>query len=190
MNGFYRVASCVPVLRVADPVFNTREILKRYLEADAHGCALVLFPELCVTGYTCGDLFEQRTLLEAAEKAVAELARATAGRHAILVVGTPVRLGSRLFNGAAVLGQGRLLGLPLKEYLPNYREFYEKRQFRSAREYELVYVHRTVYDGAVTPSGELDGGRFWTRREILGNLGKGVFTPNFEGEVKLLFPSL
>lgn len=150
MNGFYRVASCVPVLRVADPVFNTREILKRYLEADAHGCALVLFPELCVTGYTCGDLFEQRTLLEAAEKAVAELARATAGRHAILVVGTPVRLGSRLFNGAAVLGQGRLLGLPLKEYLPNYREFYEKRQFRSAREFAGETVD---FAGFTAPAG-------------------------------------
>ena len=62
--------------------------------------------------------------------------------------------------------------------------------FRSAREYVLVYVHRTVYDGAVTPSGELDGGRFWTPGEIRANLGKGVFTPNFEGEVKLLFPSL
>ena len=62
--------------------------------------------------------------------------------------------------------------------------------FRSAREYELVYVHRTVYDGEVTPSGELDGGRFWMPGEIRANLGKGVFTPNFEGEVKLLFPSL
>ena len=60
--------------------------------------------------------------------------------------------------------------------------------FRSEREYELVYVHRAVYDGEVYPSGELDGGRFWTREEIRENLGKGVFTPNFEGEVPLLFP--
>ena len=60
--------------------------------------------------------------------------------------------------------------------------------FRSEREYELVYVHRTVYEGEVHPSGELDGGRFWTREEIRENLGKGVFTPNFEGEVPLLFP--
>ena len=60
--------------------------------------------------------------------------------------------------------------------------------FRSEREYELVYVHRAVYDGEVHPSGELDGGRFWTREEIRENLGKGVFTPNFEGEVPLLFP--
>ncbi len=135
MNGFTRVATCVPALQVANPAFNAGEIRSLYLEADARSAALVLFPELSITGYSCGDLFEQNILLNAAEKAVADLTRATIGRRSVLVVGTPVRIGSRLFNAAAVIANGSILGMPFKEYLPNYREFYEKRQFRSGREF-------------------------------------------------------
>ena len=135
MNGFTRVATCVPTLQVANPAFNAGEIRTLYLEADARSAALVLFPELSITGYSCGDLFEQNILLNAAEKAVADLTRATIGRRSVLVVGTPVRIGSRLFNAAAVIANGSILGMPFKEYLPNYREFYEKRQFRSGREF-------------------------------------------------------
>ena len=134
MNGFLRLASCVPVLRVGDPAFNAARIRERYLEADAAGAAIAVFPELAVTGYSCGDLFESRALLDAAERELLALARATEGRRSLLVVGAPLRIGARLFNAAAVLGGGRVLGLPLKENLPNYREFQEKRWFRPAHE--------------------------------------------------------
>ena len=136
MNGFTRLAACVPELRVGDPAFNAARILELYRKAEAGGAAVAVFPELAVTGYTCGDFFENRSLLAAAERELLALARATEGRRALLVAGVPLRVGARLFNAAAVLGGGRVLGLPLKEYLPNYREFYEKRQFRSVREFE------------------------------------------------------
>ena len=150
MNGFLRLASCVPVLRVGDPAFNAARIRERYLEADAAGAALAVFPELAITGYSCGDLFGNRALLEAAERELLALARATEGRRALLVCGVPLRVGARLFNAAAVLGGGRILGLPLKEYLPNYREFYEKRQFRSVREFADGAIR---LGGADVPAG-------------------------------------
>ncbi|MBR1837610.1 MAG: NAD(+) synthase, partial [Kiritimatiellae bacterium] len=136
MNGFTRIAACVPSLRPGDPSFNAARILELYRRAEAGGAAIALFPELSVTGYSCGDLFENRALVAAAEREILALARATEGRRALLVCGFPLRAGPRLFNAAAVLGTGRVLGVPIKEYLPNYREFYEKRQFRSVREFQ------------------------------------------------------
>ena len=150
MNGFLRLASCVPALRVGDPSFNAARILELYRRAEEEGAAIAVFPELSVTGYTCGDLFENRILLAAAERELLALARATEGRRALLVCGVPLRVGARLFNAAAVLGGGRVLGLPLKEYLPNYREFYEKRQFRSVREFADGAIR---LGGADVPAG-------------------------------------
>ncbi|MBR1609300.1 MAG: NAD(+) synthase, partial [Kiritimatiellae bacterium] len=150
MNGFTRIAACVPSLRPGDPSFNTARILELYRRAEAAGAAIALFPELSVTGYSCGDLFENRALLAAAERETLALARATEGRRTLLVCGFPLRAGARLFNAAAVLGAGRVLGLPFKEYLPNYREFYEKRQFRSVREFSGETVR---FGGADVPAG-------------------------------------
>ncbi len=135
MNGFHRLAAAVPVLRVGDPEYNVAQMLELYARACDEGAAVVVFPELAVTGYSCGDMFEQRALLAAAETALARFVAATTGRRTLAIAGTPLRVGSRLFNAAAVMGGGRLLGLPLKEHLPNYREFYEKRQFRPAHEF-------------------------------------------------------
>ena len=145
MNGFFRIAACSPLLRPGDPAFNAARIREAYGAAADSGAAVVVFPELSVTGYTCGDFFENRALLAAAERELLGLARATAGRAALLVCGVPLRVGPRLFNAAAVLGRGRVLGLPLKEHLPNYREFYEKRWFRPAHE---------LSGGAVRIAGE------------------------------------
>ena len=150
MNGFLRLASCVPELRVGDPSFNTARILELYRGAEAEGAAIAVFPELSVTGYSCGDLFASRTLLAAAERELLALARATEGRRALLVVGVPVAVGARLFNAAAVLGGGRVLGLPFKENLPNYREFQEKRWFRPAHELAEGSVR---LGGADVPAG-------------------------------------
>lgn len=150
MNGFFRLAACVPELRVGDPAFNAARILELYRGAEAEGAAIAVFPELSVTGYSCGDLFASRTLLAAAERELLALARATEGRRALLVVGVPVAVGARLFNAAAVLGGGRVLGLPFKENLPNYREFQEKRWFRPAHELAEGSVR---IGGADVPAG-------------------------------------
>ncbi len=131
----YRVVAAVPRLFLADPQANAREIGSLYQEAVKAGAAVVVFPELALTGYSCGDLFEQRRLREAALEALDSLRQLTTeGNGTVLVVGLPVEQGPRLFNAAAVLQNGRLLGVTAKTYLPEYREFYELRQFCSARE--------------------------------------------------------
>ena len=150
MKGFYRLAAAVPELRVGDPAFNVDRMLDLYGQAVAGGASVVLFPELAITGYSCGDLFEQTILLEAAEAALRRMIAATAGQESLLIVGTPLRVESRLFNAAAVIADGRLLGLPLKEFLPNYREFYEKRQFNSVREFDRDGI---LFDGQMVPAG-------------------------------------
>ena len=150
MKGFYRLAAAVPELRVGDPAFNVDCMLDLYGQAVAGGASVVLFPELAITGYSCGDLFEQTILLEAAEAALRRMIAATAGQESLLIVGTPLRVESRLFNAAAVIADGRLLGLPLKEFLPNYREFYEKRQFNSVREFDRDGI---LFDGQMVPAG-------------------------------------
>jgi NAD+ synthase (glutamine-hydrolysing) len=131
-HGFIRAAVCVPLLRVADPAYNlerTIELAKRASESHA---ALALFPELGLSAYSNEDLFHQDALLEASKTALEKLIKESAGLTPILVVGLPLRIEHKLFNCAAVVYQGQLLGLVPKTYLPNYREFYEKRQFASA----------------------------------------------------------
>ncbi|MGI5868221.1 MAG: NAD(+) synthase [Kiritimatiellia bacterium] len=150
MNGFHRVAAAVPTLKVGDPECNVEGMLKLYAQACEAGAAIVAFPELAVTGYSCGDLFEQRALLDAAEAALARFIAATAERRTIAIVGAPLRVGARLFNAAAVIGGGRLLGLPMKEHLPNHRGFHEGRQFRSVREFTDATA---VLAGQEAPAG-------------------------------------
>jgi NAD+ synthase (glutamine-hydrolysing) len=131
-HGFARVAACTPVLRVADPAFNAARIVEQLEQAEAEGVAAVVFPELSLTGYTCGDLFAHPTLLRAAEeglRAVLEASRRIAG---VFAVGLPLAVDGQLFNCAAVGCQGALLGVVPKCYPPNYREFYEGRWFAPA----------------------------------------------------------
>ena len=136
LQGFYRIAAGVPRVKVADPQANAAEVLRMVHAARKNGCAALVLPELALTGYTCGDLFEQRILLQAAEEALGKVLDDTRNSPMVVIVGLPVRVQSRLFNVAAVLQNGRILGLAGKTYLPNYREFYEKRHFRSIREYD------------------------------------------------------
>jgi len=132
--GFLRVAAAAPLLRVADPDFNRTAILESLEGAQLAGAQLIVFPELSLTGYSAQDLFLSETLVSGAEEALERLLRETASSPAVLVVGLPVLQDGRLFNAAAVLQGGCLLGLVPKSFLPNYREFYEKRWFRSGRE--------------------------------------------------------
>ncbi len=130
--GLFRVAVAAPELRVADVDFNCAEIERLTEQAEAEKCQLVLFPELCLTGYTCGDLFFQRHLQDEALSALVRLQQFSHGRTLCIVVGVPVSVDGRLFNCAAFIYDGRILGLVPKTYLPNSGEFYEQRWFCSA----------------------------------------------------------
>ncbi|WP_369058303.1 NAD(+) synthase [Caulobacter sp. 73W] len=130
-HGFVRTATCVPKVRLADPAANARSILELVKKGQEQGVALMAFPELGLTGYSIDDLHHQDVLLEAVEEALAELAKASDTLSPIFVVGAPLRDGPRLFNCAIAIGGGRILGAIPKSFLPNYREFYEKRWFSS-----------------------------------------------------------
>ena len=132
-HDFLRVAVCVPELRVAEPNFNLGKISELATKASEAGAAVTLFPELCVSAYSNEDLFHQDALLEASVEALRELARRSEDLFSVLIVGAPLRFDGRLFNCAVVIYRGNVLGLVPKTYLPNYREFYEKRQFTSGR---------------------------------------------------------
>lgn len=131
-HGFARLAVAVPRNRVADPAFNATETIRLYREAAGQGAAVVAFPELGLSAYTCDDLFHQAALLDASEAALLAVAEATRGVAAVAIVGVPLRVDHRLFNCAAVVAGGRVLGVLPKTYLPNYGEFYEARQFNGA----------------------------------------------------------
>ena len=130
MYDFLRAASIVPRLSVGDVEFNTAEIIKKAHEADKKGCDIMLFPELSLTGYTCGDLFFQSRLLSAVSDAIKKLlAENITG---IMVVGAPISVRGQLYNTAVVMHNGKITGIVPKTFLPNYNEFYEKRWFSSA----------------------------------------------------------
>lgn len=142
-HGFLRVAVCLPALKVAAPGYNGERTLALARRASEQGAGVALFPELGLSAYSNDDLFFQDALLEACLEALERLAEASRDLVPVLLVGLPVRREDKLFNCAAVIHRGRLLGLVPKTYLPNYREFYEKRQFASgrsalAREVELL----------------------------------------------------
>ena len=127
--GFLRAAAASPGLRVADVAYNTQEIIKSMREYAARNAQLLCLPEFCLTGYTCSDLFLQETLICGAEQGLAEILAASCGLNLVTVVGLPVRRNGKLYNCAAVVCDGKLLGLVPKTHLPNYSEFYEKRHF-------------------------------------------------------------
>ena len=132
-DGFLRIACATPKIRVADCEYNSDVIISQAAEASENGAKLIVFPELCITGYTCSDLFLQGSLISAAEKALNKILSATSELDSVIIVGLPVRANSALYNCAAVLCRGRLLGLVPKIYIPNYSEFYEMRHFTSGR---------------------------------------------------------
>lgn len=124
-DGFVRVAAATPRVSVANVEENARRVGEMVRQAAEAGCGAVCFPELALTGYTCGDLFRDRALLSGAERALASLLEETAGLDILCAVGVPVPWNGALYNCAAVFHKGRLLGLPAKSCIPNYSEFYE-----------------------------------------------------------------
>ena len=133
-NGFITVAAAIPQVKVADCIYNTQQIESMIAQAEGKGVEVIVFPELCITGYTCQDLFLQHTLLEQTETAVMMLLDFTRKLDVITIVGLPVIVGDLLLNCAAVIQKGDLLALIPKTYLPNYSEFYEKRWFASSQD--------------------------------------------------------
>ncbi len=133
MYGFVRCASAVPKLRVADCKYNTGEIIKLINAASQKDVELLAFPELCVTGYTCADLFFQSSLITAAEESLSLIAEATKGKNIVVVVGLPINIGNSLYNCSVAIYDGDILGAVPKTYIPNYGEYYEKRWFKSGK---------------------------------------------------------
>ncbi len=140
-DGFLKAAALSPALRVADCTYNTQQILADVQAAAARGVKLAVFPEFCLTGYTCGDLFLQHTLQTGALDALQTVLDGTRTLDTVVLVGLPLLVHGKLYNCAAVLCRGQLLGLVPKTYLPNYGEFYEKRQFTpGSTEVETITV--------------------------------------------------
>ena len=122
--GYVKVRAATPDLRVADAGYNAEQIEKEMRRAADDGVQLLVFPELCLSGYTCGDLFLQDALLRACENALGALVRASEGNPALIFVGLPFSVGGKLYNCAAAFSNGALLALVPKTFLPNYNEFY------------------------------------------------------------------
>jgi len=132
--GFVKVAAAVPPVKVADCQYNAEQIEKMINEAEEKGVQIIAFPELCITGYTCADLFAQQLLLEKAEMGLVQVMNNTRQLDIICIVGMPVITNTILINAAVVFQGGKILGVVPKTYLPNYKEFYEQRWFTSARD--------------------------------------------------------
>ena len=130
--GFIKACAVSPALRVADCPYNAQKTIEAMQQAAEDGCQLIVFPELGLTGYTCGDLFLQQPLLDAAEAALRSILKASRALQLVALVGLPVTVDAKLYNCAAVVCQGALLGLVPKSHIPNYGEFYEKRHFCAA----------------------------------------------------------
>ena len=148
-QGFVKVAAVTPDIRVADVEFNKEQIRRKMDEAAASGAKIIVFPELCVTGYTCSDLFTQDVLLDHAREVLTEIAAHTRDMDALVFVGAPLAVDGELYNVAAAMNHGKILGLTTKTFLPNYGEFYEMRQFREGPE----KAREIEFDGEMVPFG-------------------------------------
>lgn len=129
--GFIKVAAAVPQVKVSDCAWNVNQLESLAAQAEGKGVEIICFPELAITGYTCADLFLQQQLLESCENALFRLLDVTRSLNIIIIVGLPVRINSTLLNAAAVVQKGKVLGIVPKSFIPNYKEFYEKRWFTS-----------------------------------------------------------
>lgn len=168
--GFIKVAAATPSVKVADVEYNTQEIIKCILEADKQKAEVIVFPELCVTGYTCGDLFFYDTLIKATYKGVEKIINTTKDINSLIFIGIPFKYNDRIYNVALAIYKGKILGIVPKTYLPNYNEFNEKRYFVPAAKenltvnflgQETIFGKKVIFDG---------GGNFKVSAEICEDL--------------------
>ena len=148
-NGFVKVAAATPDIRVADVEFNTQNIINALEESQKNGANILVFAELCVTGYTCSDLFDHSVLLKASRKALLEIAENTNDKDMLVFVGAPLEVNGKLYNVAAAMNQGEIIGFTTKTFLPNYGEFYEMRQFTPGPQ----TVREITFEGKKIPFG-------------------------------------
>ena len=139
--GFVKVASAIPSLKVADCSYNIQQIESLIIQAEGKGVEIIVFPELCISGYTCGDLFGQQLLLEKCEESLFKLLDFTRSLQIIAIVGMPVMVGGLLMNCAVVVQGGKILGVVPKTFLPNYKEFYEQRWFAPSTAVNETQIH-------------------------------------------------
>lgn len=139
-DGMARVAAVYPKVQIANPVANIEPIIRAMRQESCRGTMVTVFPELCITGYTCGDLFLTDSLLSASEEALSEIREASSGLRGTFVVGLPVRVGTSLYNCAAIVAEGRIHGIVPKTYIPNYGEFYERRWFTPGRPFDQSFI--------------------------------------------------
>lgn len=139
--GFVKVASAIPSLKVADCTYNIQQIESLIVQAEGKGVEIIVFPELSISGYSCGDLLGQQLLLEKCEESLFKLLDFTRSLQIITLVGMPVMIGGLLMNCAVVVQEGKILGVVPKTYLPNYKEFYEQRWFASSTTIDDTQIH-------------------------------------------------
>ena len=148
-DGFIKVAAVTPDVNVADVSFNTEKICEGIAKAASEGAKVIAFPELCITGYTCGDLFTQEVLLKDARKALLRIVEFSKDKDCLVFVGLPLDVEGKLYNVAAAVNDGCLLGLTTKTFLPNYGEFYEMRQFTPGPQ----KAREILFEGQKVPFG-------------------------------------
>lgn len=148
-QGFVKVAAVTPDIRVADVEYNTEKICEEISAAVSQNAKVVVFPELCITGYTCSDLFTQDVLLKEAKAALLRIAEFTADKDILAFIGTPLSVDGNLYNVAAAVNKGKVIGLTTKTFLPNYGEFYEMRQFTPGPK----SVRNIWFEGEYVPFG-------------------------------------
>ena len=149
--GFVNVAAAVPMVKVADVEYNVQQVESIIAQAEGRGVEVIVFPELCLTGYTCQDLFKEQLLLDRAEEAVLMLLDFTRKLDIVSIVGTPIIINGLLYNCAVIIQGGSIMGIVPKTYLPNYGEFYEKRWFASAQDLnpaDIFYAGGTIHVSA------------------------------------------
>ena len=175
-QGFVKVAAASCAVAVADVRENTRVILETIHKMEDEGAKVMVLPELALTGYTCSDLFWQSQMIDAAKEGLKEIADGTKGTDALIFVGLPWEQGGKLFNVAAVLCHGELLGVVPKKYLPNYNEFYELRHFTPGKE----AVTTTEFFGKEVPFGMnlLFQCAEMPRLKVAAELCEDLWTPN------------
>ena len=148
-NGFLKVAALTPHIKVADPMYNAKQICDCIDEAEEKRAKIMVFPELCIPGYTCHDLFLQEKLLSEAKRALDIIVEHSDGVDGLIFVGLPMERDNRLYNVAAVINCGEIMGFVPKTYLPGYGEYYEPRHFVSGNEIPVM----VDYDGVEIPFG-------------------------------------
>ncbi|MBD5148112.1 MAG: NAD(+) synthase, partial [Oscillibacter sp.] len=166
-DGFITVACGAPNLRLADCDYNAEQTFTMMRAAEKAGVKVLVLPELGLTGYTCGDLFYQETLLRGAEQALSTVLEATRNLEVVTAVGLPLRVEHKLYNCAAIIQKGEILGVVPKTHLPNYGEFYEKRWFSPAPQGKPYFVDNVCGQTVLFGAGQV----FWCKE--IPELGLG-----------------